>query len=711
MQVANEQTVLGDFNDAEFTHFGVTSTFYKKDGGFHVRTDGPDGELQDYEVKYTFGVTPLQQYLIEFPGGRLQVLRISWDSRPALQGGQRWFQLYGDEVIPHDDEFHWTGPSQNWNFMCAECHSTNVRMNYDLESGWYETTFSEINVSCEACHGPGSNHVAWAEELDRGDTLASMEGMGLQVSLADPDGGTWVFDPDATIARRSTPLRSRVQVESCARCHSRRSVLSEDYVHGRPLMDTHVPAALEEGLYYADGQILDEVYVYGSFLQSKMYDRGVRCSDCHEPHSLNLIATGNSLCGRCHVPESFDTPRHHFHEPGSPGANCVDCHMPARTYMEIDPRRDHSFRIPRPDLSVSLGTPDVCTRCHDDRPVQWAADTVREWYDPKIGQSPHYAEALHAGRTGGPEAEQALSKLAMDGEYPAIVRASALGLLGGFPGPSTSRAIAMGVVDEDPLVRLAAFDAMEFAAPDERPAVAHELLRDPVRAIRIEAARVLSPLRSEMTEAQREIFDPVADEYIAAQLANGDRPWAHIDLALHYLQVGNLAEAESSYRAAIRLDPSSVEAYVNLADVYRLQQRDDRGEEILREALRGNPGFAEVHHVLGLLLVRTGRPSEAVPSLQAAATLAPGDPGIAFIYGLGLQATGQMDGALAVFERAHERHPDDRDILMKLATIHRDRGNRNAALRFARALLALAPDDPDYIRLLNELEYDRSTAG
>jgi hypothetical protein len=278
MQVADSTTVLGNFDDASFANYGVTSTFTTRDGKYFVLTDGPDGELREYEVTYTFGVDPLQQYLIEFPGGRYQALSIAWDARPAGQGGQRWYHLYPDERIDHQDELHWTGPNQNWNYMCAECHSTDLRKNYDLGNDQYDTTWAEIDVACESCHGPGSRHVAWAESgRDDGDT-------GLLIEFQASTSGT--------------------EVGACARCHSRRAVIRDEYEYGQPLMETHLPVVLEEGLYHDDGQILDEVYVYGSFLQSTMYRAGVTCSDCHEPHSLAVRAPGNQLCLTCHL--SFD---------------------------------------------------------------------------------------------------------------------------------------------------------------------------------------------------------------------------------------------------------------------------------------------------------------------------------------------------------------------------------------------------------------------
>ncbi|MET0618952.1 MAG: multiheme c-type cytochrome, partial [Thermoanaerobaculia bacterium] len=381
MQEATDETVLGDFGSRTFTHFGVTSTFYKRDGKYFVRTDGPDGKLHEYPIAYTFGVSPLQQYLIPFPGGRYQALNVVWDTRPRKDGGQRWFHLYPKEAVPYDDPLHWTGPYQNWNFMCAECHSTNVKKGFLAAEKRYETTFSEIDVSCEACHGPGSAHVAWAKAVEAGEAKKADADKGMAVVLKDPAGkASWIIDPATGLAKRSVPRTSQAEIETCARCHARRSVVAADYVYGQPLLQTHRPALLDEGLYYADGQILDEVYEYGSFLQSKMHAKGVSCSDCHNPHDLKVAGSADRVCAGCHAPEKFDTTAHHFHKADSAGARCTSCHMPTRDYMVVHTRHDHSFRVPRPDLSVAIGIPNACTQCHRDRSDRWAADAAKKWW-------------------------------------------------------------------------------------------------------------------------------------------------------------------------------------------------------------------------------------------------------------------------------------------------------------------------------------------
>ncbi len=702
IQVAIEETVLGDFDDASFTHFGTTSTFFKRDGKYSVRTDGPDGELRDYEITYTFGVYPLQQYLIAFPGGRYQALGVSWDARPRDEGGQRWFHLYPDEPVPHDDPLHWTGPNQNWNYMCAACHSTNLRENYNQESDGYETSWSEIDVSCEACHGPGSLHLEWAE--GEGDGRPYEEAKGLRVQLAGSGDAIWSLDESTGTARRSSPRQSNAQIETCAPCHSRRSVVSDDYTHGDPLFDHYRPALLDEALYYADGQILEEVYVFASFIQSKMYRAGVTCSDCHEPHSLNVYASDNSLCARCHLPARFDAPSHHHHETGSSGAACVECHMPATDYMVVDPRRDHSMRVPRPDLSVELGVPNACNACHTDRSSEWAASAVRDWFGDEATGGPHFGRALQAGWTGSPGAPQALERLANDVSQPGIARASALSLLGGYMSPGAVQAVRRALGDEDPLVRMGALNALEGLEPLERLSLASPLLDDPVRSVRIEAGRVLAPVpREALSASQREALEGAIQEYIESQLAIAERPEAHMNLGLLFASRRQFAQAEMEYRKAMRLDSSFVAAHVNLSDLYRVQGRDEEGERVLREALEMAPRQASVHHALGLLLVRAQRLDEAMASLELAAQLEPENPRNAYVFGVALNSVGESRRALEVLDRAHQLHPSDRDLLLALVTISRDSGALESAIGYARRIVELAPDDPGARRLLQEL--------
>jgi hypothetical protein len=431
--------------------------------------------MDEFEIKYTFGVYPLQQYLVAFPGGRLQCLPLAWDAKE-----KKWYHLYPDAPVDPSDWLYWTNAGQNWNGMCAECHSTNLKKNYNLDTDSYQTTWSEIDVSCEACHGPGSRHVAWAELPD----------------MARP------VTENYSLVVKTAGINSRDQVELCAPCHSRRAILG-DYTHAEPdLMDSMLPSLLDERLYFADGQILEEVYVYGSFTQSKMYGRAVRCSDCHDVHSIKTVKAGNELCLQCHRAIVYDTKEHHFHKKKGAkgqaiksadgkvlfdvgtGALCVECHMPGRYYMGNDYRPDHSFRIPRPDLSIEFDAPNACNRCHVDKSDQWSDEYITRWYGP--GRRAHYGAIIDAGRKHLPDADKELIRLAGDPLYPVIVRATALSLLGPYPASDTAAAFEQALMDDEALIRRMAVDQLNDPDLKRRTALLTSALYDPVKAVRAE---------------------------------------------------------------------------------------------------------------------------------------------------------------------------------------------------------------------------------
>jgi predicted CXXCH cytochrome family protein len=682
MAVADKNTVLGNFDNAVFKSHGFTSRFYKKEGRFFVHTRGTNGKMGEFEVTHTFGWYPLQQYLVPFPGGRLQCLPIAWDVNE-----QKWYHLYPKEPYDPKDWLYWTNAGQNWNGMCAECHSTNLKKNYDLKTDTYQTTWSDIDVGCEACHGPGSRHVKWAQMPD----------------MARPQVENY------ELVVRTSGIDSRKLVELCAPCHSRRAALG-DYTHAEDdFLDSMLPSLLAENLYFADGQILEEVYVYGSFTQSKMYHRNVRCSDCHDVHSIKLVKKGNYLCFQCHRAKEYDTKAHHFHkkkrEKGEPirsvsgnvlfevgtGAECVQCHMPGHNYMGIDYRPDHSFRIPRPDLSVKIGTPNACNRCHLDKTARWSDQTITKWYGP--GRKQHYGSITDAGRKRRPDVRKDLIRLAGDPLYPVIVRATAISLLAGYPGKDTSQSMKLALMDDEALIRRTAVESIAPTNQKERTKLIAPLLYDPVKAVRIEAARRLAEEPSwRPPPDQEKLFKSVLKEFIASMEYSADFASGRYNLGNLYVVLNQPEEAVRDYLAAIKIDDLFYPAKVNLAMFYNKRGENEKAEVLLREVVKAHPELHEISYSLGLLLAEMKKYDSAMFYLRNAAKGLPERSRVSYNLGLLLQYLKKDAEAEAALLKALKIEPDNMDYLYALCDFYFKRGKLQKAKNIAMQMVTKHPD-------------------
>ncbi len=696
MQPATADSVLGDFDNARFTHRGVTTTFRREDQNFIVHTAGEDGRMADFPVRYVFGVEPLQQLLLPLSRGRLQAFDIAWDSRPAAVGGQRWFHLNPEEVGDHSDPLHWTGPYMNWNTQCAECHSTDLEKRYDPDSRTYDSRYAEVDVACEACHGPGAQHIAQV----RGESDRELPHVGFPVDLSQR--GNWAFADGEPVARRQSELAHPGQVDTCGRCHARRGTLG-DYHHGQPLLDTHRLSLPRPPLYHFDGQIRDEVYVYGSFLQSRMHREGVVCSNCHEPHSLELRAEGNGVCAQCHRPERYDTPQHHHHPVTSSGAACANCHMPETTYMVVDPRRDHSLRIPRPDLSVVMGTPNACNQCHREQSPEWALQALRDWGQAPEGTADHPARALQQLAAGNRSVVPGLLDLAQGDSEAPIQRAAILEALG--EAGVAAEPLTPLLRHDDPILRLGAVQNAASLPPRERYALLRERIADPVASVRLATAEALAdiPLAA-LPDTEAQALETLFREYRKTYRDHTDMPGVQLQLAIFLSQRGNRVAAEAAYRAALASNPQLLAGWLNLADLLRAEGREADARDALEQALELAPDSGQALHAMGLLEVRAGNRKSALDYLRRAAEQEDTGTRHRYVYAVALHDSGAEKQALQQLRALNSAAPGQEEILLALVSYSERAGEAAAALTYARELQSWFPDNPDYRQLVRRLQ-------
>lgn len=684
LRVADDTSVLADFDDAPVQIEGQASRFFRRDGAFWVNTPGADGKPADFRVAYVIGVAPLQQYLLELPGGRLQAFSLAWD----LERGA-WFKPYPGQGMEIHDPEHWMRPQQNANAQCMDCHSTGFQRGFDPASGRFDSHWSSLGVGCQACHGPASRHLQWLENT------SGLRNAGFAVDLARAD----------RIA----------SLETCARCHARRTPLGDGPPQGRRLMDDYLPSTLTRELYELDGKAREDVYQYGPFAQSRMFAKGVRCSTCHDPHRGNLKVTGNGLCLQCHNPEGkariagvdgqglkakdYDSPTHHHHRPGQAGAQCIDCHMPARRFMGIDNRHDHGFSLPDPARALRLGTTDACLGCHADRNGDLLAEQFRRWYGEAPSAAPRYDESLWLIRNGRPGASRALFQQLTSEGLPAIRRATLLAELPHYPSERALAAAARDLNHPAPLVRESAVRAVAaLVPPEQRRNLLAPLLSDPIRAVRIGAARELLGLRATGLGNYESAWSEAIGEYEAALLSQQDRAEANLALAQLYQANGRADAVEGRLRTAVQRDPEHLPAQVALVQWLDNNYRWDEGRALLEQALAGHPRSALLRHANGVMLLRRGDLPAATRAFAEAVRLEPSNKVYDYSYAVALHDSGQLEAACHRLEALLERDPANREARLALISYWREAGQIQKVQALLAELEQQNPDDPELRR-------------
>lgn len=666
MDSVSPASVKGDFNNSFFVYFGDTSFFYQRGGGYFVKTTDSAGHKREFRISYTFGWRPLQQYLVRFDDGRIQPLPFCWDTRPKEKGGQQWFHLYNKENILPSDELFWMGYNQNWNYMCADCHTTNFEKNFNLTENTFHSTWTENRVSCESCHGPASGHIAWTADKNDKDAYK-----GFLISLTAKNI-QWKMDPAKGTRVPQQVMGNDTLIETCARCHARATRFTDAYQHGASFLQSHLPENVNTDNYYIDGQIKEEDYEYGSYLQSKMYANGVTCINCHEPHSMQLKAEGNKVCVSCHSPEKFDAAAHTHHKENSTGTQCINCHMPVTTYMVVDERRDHSIRIPRPDLSAVTGAPNACNKCHAGKSLSWAVQNFTAWYGRTIPKEKTYGELMQYISKFTAESESSLYTLLTSNQYPAVIKAAAIDRYTVFSSGRITEQVMTLLGSSDPLLRLNALRAINNLPPERIIPLASPLLNDPVKAIRNEAVYVLAPFAEQLDADTKTVFEKALKEYIAVQESMSHRPEGFLNRGNILAQTGKQKEAEQVYLQGLKLYPKFIPLYVNAADMYRAQHNETASKAYLDKALGIQPGNADLHYSLGLWYVRKKDILSGMAELKKAAALNPSGASVIYGYAVSLYSAGSANEAVAVLENYLKVNGNNPLILGGLISICND---------------------------------------
>ncbi len=666
MELPNDSTVLGTFA-SDYIADGVQNHFFKKDGKYFINMEGRDGKNAAVEVKYTFGFFPLQQYLIEQPGGKLQATRVSWDSK-----NNRWFHQYPHQKIASNDWLHWTGNGQNWNTMCASCHSTNLQKKYDFVKDEYHTSFSEINVACESCHGPGSQHLEY---------IASDEYQS---------GSKRAYSGLSEVTSKTNAL----QIKNCAPCHARKTDVTDATIYSEELLDNLIPAIISNDNYEADGQIMNEDYEYGSFAQSKMYHHNVTCSNCHNPHSGKLLLAGNAMCLSCHQPK-YDSPKHHFHTTNTKSAECVSCHMPEKTYMGNDQRRDHSFRIPRPDQSVVYNTPNTCNSCHAKQSAKWAADIIVKRYGPQ--RAYHFSDDLLPGSLLNTKSESHLIKLVSDTSQPEIARATAAFYLGDIVTPKSAAVLLAALTDLKALVRYQALRSLENFSPEVWMQGAQKSLSDKVRAVRIAAADLYHRLPPQAIPAQIKTAYAAADgenqKFLQYQT---DFAVGNVMVADYELQAGDYGNAISHYVRGLEKDKMMNYARLNLSAAYNSVGNNEEALKTLLFAEKLDPTNDRIYYNLGLLFYEMGDSKKAIINFDKAVKRKSTNPDLYYNYGLLLQQTQQPQLSEGVLKEGYKMNPRSAKITYALTYFYLQANKIAEAKYYAERLYQLEPQNPDY---------------
>lgn len=657
MAIASKDTVLGNFNHSETTHYSQRAVFYTDGATFKIDLT-EDNKTTTYQVAYTFGHFPLQQYLVPAKGGRYQIFPFAWDSRSKAEGGQRWYPNYQSEDLKSNDRLHWQQSLQNWNGMCADCHSDGLKRNFEAKNNKFDTQWDNINVGCQSCHGNMESHATNLNKPPQ-DKIALINSSQQTKKVIN-----WLLSPNeavATLKNKDGKLATTKQkkarqksMDTCFSCHALRSPLTDGFAPNKSFLEQFSPSLISQPLYHADGQIKEEVYVYGSFLQSKMFKEGVTCIDCHDAHSMKVKAQDNSLCLQCHNAVLYQQEKHTGHSMDSEAGQCVTCHMPESTFMGVDDRRDHSFKIPRPDLSIKYNTPNACLNCHKDQDNQWAESQLKQLHGDPETLSRSEQDFIILLKNQNLDFARHIA-LINDTELNEIKRASALMLLLNTRQNISNNVITPWVNSEYPLIRLATAKIGYLLSNKDKQLSYKKLLSDEYKSIRVATAEHLLGLGFNISkQALNEVLD--------VQKVDTWQGEGNLKQSLMWSMLGKKNKAIESLEYSINIDPYFASAYINLAELYRSSEESLKEKQLYKLALSNMPNDASIRYAYGLFLIRIGDKLASVHAFKKALTLQPENPQYAYLYLLALDATGKTKQALTELKRKI-KHDQSKELI------------------------------------------------
>lgn len=626
MQIASKQSVLANLNTS-FSADGMDYKFFTTDTSYWVTISESGQATNTYEITHTFGYTPLQQYLLAFPNGKLQVLRASWDTEKNT-----WFHQYAGENIASSSAVHYSNQSQNWNSMCSSCHSTNVHKNYYPAVDSFNTTHDMLTVGCQSCHG-GMN----AHQLYHNGQLSEK--------------------PQPSKVYQQSAL---AQTNNCGTCHARRTMLSDNSLTDSNFINSYIPQTLNANFYQVDGQIMEEDFVYGSFISSKMHQNHVSCNNCHNVHSNALKMEGNQLCLQCHE-SSFNTKAHTHHAMESAGGQCINCHMDGKTYMGNDYRRDHSFRVPRPHQSVEYGTSNSCISCHKNESNTWAAKNVEQWFGKP--DTSHYSYHLIKTSLLSQQSLTYATLLLSDTATPSIIQATAVDYAGNLNSRESMQFLEKATRHTEPMVRLQAYSELINYPENIRIAYAPSALKSEHKAIRLMGFRLANGLQNQMSLKAKQYYTKVDSEYKAyltgiADFANGQILWGE-----YYAANNDYELAKKHYALALKIDSLQPTAYTNLIIINSTQQRTKEVKKWIDLGLRKMPNYGEFYYFEGLYYSEIGNTTQQLQSLRKAYELVPENTKYIYNYLISEYQHGDKLKAQKIIKEVIYKYPNHPKIM------------------------------------------------